>query len=61
MPARFLGREIGAWDLVPQGAGDPHTGHRCLGEPFTVALLAELCTRLANLDTVPPSWTSPSR
>ncbi|WP_285741213.1 cytochrome P450 [Lentzea sp. NBRC 105346] len=49
-PQRFLDREIGAWDLVPQGAGDPHTGHRCPGEPFTVALLAELCTRLANLD-----------
>ncbi|WP_372441716.1 cytochrome P450 [Lentzea nigeriaca] len=28
-PQRFLDREIGAWDLVPQGAGDPHTGHRC--------------------------------
>jgi fatty-acid peroxygenase len=49
-PRRFLDREIGAWDLVPQGAGDPHTGHRCPGEPFTVALLAELCTRLARLD-----------
>lgn len=41
---------FGAWDLVPQGAGDPRTGHRCPGEPFTVALLAELCTRLAGLD-----------
>lgn len=48
-PHRFLDREIGAWDLVPQGAGDPHTGHRCPGEPFTVATLAELCTRLAHL------------
>ncbi|MFC3895215.1 cytochrome P450 [Lentzea rhizosphaerae] len=49
-PQRFVGREIGDWELVPQGAGDPHTGHRCPGEPFTVALLAELCTRLACLD-----------
>lgn len=49
-PQRFLDRKIGAWDLVPQGAGDPHTGHRCPGEQFTVALLAELCTRLAGLD-----------
>ncbi|WP_329792354.1 cytochrome P450 [Lentzea sp. DG1S-22] len=49
-PHRFLGREIGQWDLVPQGAGDPHTGHRCPGEPFTVAVLAELCTRLAHQD-----------
>ena len=49
-PHRFLGHEIGAWDLVPQGAGDPRTGHRCPGESFTVALLAELCTRLARLE-----------
>lgn len=49
-PERFLGREIDAWELVPQGAGDPRTGHRCPGEPFTVAVLAELGTRLANLD-----------
>jgi fatty-acid peroxygenase len=49
-PGRFVNREIGAFDLVPQGAGDPHTGHRCPGEPFTVAILAELCTRLAHLD-----------
>ncbi|KJK46813.1 hypothetical protein UK23_22240 [Lentzea aerocolonigenes] len=32
-PRRFLDRAIGARDLVPQGAGDPHTGHRCPGEP----------------------------
>ncbi|MEV6717608.1 cytochrome P450 [Lentzea sp. NPDC051208] len=49
-PHRFLDREIGEWELVPQGAGDPGTGHRCPGEPFTVAILAELCTRLAHLD-----------
>jgi fatty-acid peroxygenase len=49
-PWRFPGREIGAFDLVPQGAGDPRTGHRCPGEPFTVAILAELSTRLAHLD-----------
>ncbi|SMD25827.1 cytochrome P450 [Kibdelosporangium aridum] len=49
-PRRFLDHEIGEWELVPQGAGDPHTGHRCPGEPFTVAILAELCTRLAHLD-----------
>jgi fatty-acid peroxygenase len=49
-PHRFVDREIGEWELVPQGAGDPHTGHRCPGEPFTVAILAELCTRLAHQD-----------
>jgi fatty-acid peroxygenase len=49
-PARFIDRRIGEFDLVPQGAGDPHTGHRCPGEPFTVALLRALSVRLALLD-----------
>jgi fatty-acid peroxygenase len=54
-PKRFLGRDIGAFELVPQGAGDPHTGHRCPGEPFTVAILQALSTCLARLDyRVPP-------
>jgi fatty-acid peroxygenase len=48
-PQRFIGRETDAWELVPQGAGDPPTGHRCPGEPFTVAILPEPCIRLANL------------
>ncbi|MDW5330786.1 cytochrome P450 [Plantactinospora sp. KLBMP9567] len=49
-PERFLGREIGAFELVPQGGGDPRTGHRCPGETTTVALLATLTARLADLD-----------
>jgi fatty-acid peroxygenase len=49
-PERFLDREIGAWELVPQGAGDPRTGHRCPGEDITVALLSALAVRLARLD-----------
>ncbi|MGY1858334.1 cytochrome P450 [Modestobacter sp. SYSU DS0290] len=57
-PERFLDgdevREIGQWELVPQGAGDPRTGHRCPGEDITVALLSALVLRLAQLDyTVP--------
>jgi len=52
-PQRFLTggavREIGAWELVPQGAGDPRTGHRCPGEDITVALLSALVVRLARL------------
>ncbi len=48
-PERFLDREIGAFDLVPQGGGDPRTGHRCPGEQITVALLAALAPRLARL------------
>jgi fatty-acid peroxygenase len=43
-------RRIGPWELVPQGAGDPDSGHRCPGEDVTVALLSELVVRLARLD-----------
>jgi fatty-acid peroxygenase len=49
-PDRFLGRPIGAYELVPQGAGDPRTGHRCPGEQITVAMLDALVPRLADLD-----------
>jgi fatty-acid peroxygenase len=49
-PYRFVDREIGPYELVPQGAGDPYTGHRCPGEPLAVALLAALAVRLARLD-----------
>ena len=48
-PERFLAREIGAFELVPQGGGDPRTNHRCPGEQITVALLAALAPRLARL------------
>ncbi|MBM7805288.1 fatty-acid peroxygenase [Geodermatophilus bullaregiensis] len=47
-PERFLGREIGEFDLVPQGGGDPRTNHRCPGEQITVALLAALAPQLAR-------------
>ena len=53
-PERFLGRDIGAFDLVAQGGGDTRTGHRCPGEQLTVALLAALCVRLARLPFVVP-------
>jgi fatty-acid peroxygenase len=53
-PERFLGRDISAWELVPQGAGDPRTGHRCPGEDITVAVLAALAVRLAELEYVLP-------
>src|SRR3712207_8731320 len=58
-PERFLTadgvvREIGAFELVPQGGGDPRTGHRCPGEQITVALLAALAVRLARLDADVP-------
>jgi fatty-acid peroxygenase len=58
-PERFLTddgvvREIGAFELVPQGGGDPRTGHRCPGEQITAALLSALAVRLARLDAEIP-------
>ncbi|MCF6524534.1 cytochrome P450 [Streptomyces sp. JJ36] len=48
-PQRFLARPFGGEALVPQGGGDMQTGHRCPGEPATVALLRALAARLARL------------
>ena len=53
-PERFLGREVGAFELVPQGGGDPRTGHRCPGERVTVAVLSALAIRLARLQADVP-------
>jgi fatty-acid peroxygenase len=58
-PERFLTpdgavREIGPFELVPQGGGDPRTGHRCPGEQITVSVLAALAVRLARLDAEVP-------
>ncbi|WP_200876412.1 cytochrome P450 [Amycolatopsis rifamycinica] len=49
-PERFLGHDIGAYELVPQGGGDPHTNHRCPGEPFSIGIVRTLAGRLATLD-----------
>lgn len=49
-PERFLDRPIDAFELIPQGGGDPRTGHRCPGEQLTVAVLGTLVRRLAALD-----------
>ncbi|MFC4852773.1 cytochrome P450 [Actinophytocola glycyrrhizae] len=48
-PERFMGHDIGPFELVPQGAGDPHSNHRCPGEPSTVSVLRTLAVRLARL------------
>ncbi|MGW0364659.1 cytochrome P450 [Streptomyces sp. NPDC002990] len=54
-PERFLERAVGRDELVPQGGGDPSTGHRCPGEEITIALLEALSVRLGRLDyEVPP-------
>jgi fatty-acid peroxygenase len=47
-PQRFLGRIPDPDELIPQGGGDPGTGHRCPGEDVTVALLAGFATWLAR-------------
>ncbi|RBY91024.1 cytochrome P450 [Blastococcus sp. TF02A-30] len=49
-PERFLAREIGEFELVPQGGGDPRTNHRCPGEQLTVSLLSALAVRLARVE-----------
>jgi len=49
-PERFLDHPPGAFDLVPQGGGDPATGHRCPGEDITVQVLKTLAPRLARLE-----------
>jgi fatty-acid peroxygenase len=49
-PERFLGRPIDPFGFVPQGGGDPRTGHRCPGERIVIELLKVLAVRLARLD-----------
>lgn len=48
-PDRFIGHPPGQFDLVPQGGGDPATGHRCPGEDMVVEVLKALIPRLARL------------
>ncbi|WP_373307095.1 cytochrome P450 [Streptomyces longisporoflavus] len=48
-PRRFVGREPGRDELVPQGGGDPATNHRCPGEDVTLTVLETLVPRLAAL------------
>ncbi|MYZ49743.1 cytochrome P450 [Propylenella binzhouense] len=55
-PARFLDRPPSPFDLVPQGAGDHLTGHRCPGEWITIDLMkmaVRLLTREMRYE-VPP-------
>ena len=45
---RFIGREVGAFEMAPQGGGDHWTGHRCAGEWTTIALLRQALDVLAT-------------
>ncbi len=38
-PEHFLFRDGNPYDFVPQGGGDPESGHRCPGEWITVELI----------------------
>jgi len=49
LPERFAGVWPDPFAFVPQGGGDPATGHRCPGEPLTVAILDETAAVLADL------------
>lgn len=55
-PDRFCSREIGPFDLVPQGGGDHAGGHRCPGEWLTISQV-NLALRVLARDvryTLPP-------
>lgn len=62
-PERFLERPVERDELIPQGGGDPSTGHRCPGEGVTIALLEAPSVRLARLeyDVPPQDLTIPLR
>ncbi|KOV70545.1 cytochrome P450 [Streptomyces sp. NRRL WC-3618] len=53
-PQRFFEHPVGRDELIPQGGGEPRSGHRCPGEGLTIGLLEALALRLAGLEyTVP--------
>ena len=47
-PERFNDREKDLFDFVPQGGGDPHTGHRCPGEEVTIKIMEASFRFLVN-------------
>lgn len=58
LPERFDEVMPDPFAFVPQGGGDPTTGHRCPGEPLTVRILSETAGVLAQLDYEPVADTS---
>jgi fatty-acid peroxygenase len=57
-PERFADLMPDPFAFVPQGGGDPDTGHRCPGEPLTVRILSETARVLAGVDYEPVGDTS---
>lgn len=47
-PSRFTAWQPDAFELIPQGGGEPDDGHRCPGEPLAIALLEQAATVLAR-------------
>ena len=43
----------GEFDLIPQGGGDPRTGHRCPGEQITIALLGHAGSAAGKAELLP--------
>jgi fatty-acid peroxygenase len=46
-PDRFLEKTPSAFELIPQGAGDPTVTHRCPGEDLTLALMGAAVQQLS--------------
>lgn len=47
-PERFRDWDQGAYNFIPQGAGDPYRSHRCPGEPVTIALIKSFLRLLST-------------
>lgn len=47
-PERFKNRDVGSFDFIPQGGGDPSTGHRCPGEGITIEVMKASLDFLVN-------------
>ncbi len=62
-PRRFLGVEPDPFTFLPQGGGDPRSGHRCAGEQVTIRLLEQAAGVLARapFDSQPPRGAVPLR
>jgi fatty-acid peroxygenase len=58
LPDRFAGSMPDPYAFVPQGGGDPATGHRCPGEPLTARILAETAGVLAGVEYAPVGGTT---
>ncbi|MDF1605399.1 cytochrome P450 [Nocardioides sp. YIM 152315] len=58
LPERFAGVMPDPFAFVPQGGGDPTTGHRCPGETLTVRILSETARVLAGVDYEPVTDTA---